>query len=222
MPTTYSWVLPAPVPPSVVPAPAPGSDAYARQLRQLLPPSSLWKLDPSSLLYKVLQALADELSRVGKRGVDFVAETLPSTALETLSDWERVLGLPDECLTEIPSTLSERRVAALTKYVSQGGQSPAYFEAIAAALGYVAVITPSPYKVCRSGTARSGDRCYEEDWAYVWLVTLTGYTIDSRAIARSGTARCGDRLQGYATLNLECIFNRLGPAHTLPLFVYAI
>lgn len=210
------------IPPYIVPTVqlSPNADAYARQLRQLLPPGRLWNLEPDSATFKVLQALADSFARVGDRCDALMLETLPGTALETLGDWERVLGLPDSCSAEVPTSITERQTAAQLKYVSQGGQSPAYFIALALAMGYTASI--SLYQVCRSGSAHCGDLIYNEAWAYAWLVTISGQPPESVSIARSGTAHSGDRLQGFAELDIECVIKRAAPAHTIPLFTYTL
>lgn len=213
-------LAPVAIPSEPVIAPTVTETAYARQLAQLLPPGKLWNLEPDSVTSKTLLALAAEFARVDGRAADLVNETDPRTALETLDDWERVLGLPDSCLTSIPSSVNERRSAITSKYTARGGQSRAYYEQLAAQLGYTATV--SEYKVCRSGSARSGDRCNGTAWAFAWLVTISGYEIGTVSRARSGTARSGDRIQGFAQLDVECIIREAAPAHTFPLFTYTL
>lgn len=49
-------------------------------------------------LYKIADSIKEEFSRVGQRGCDLlVTESDPSQAVESQEDWERWLGLPDEC-----------------------------------------------------------------------------------------------------------------------------
>ena len=194
--------------------------AYARQLRQLFPRGSLWNFEADSVLSRVLLAIGDELARVGERAADLQDEADPRTALETLEDWERILGLPDSCLEEIPSSVSERRVAVAARFAARGGQSAQFYIDLAATLGYT--ITIDEYTVCRSGVMRSGDRCNGTAWAYAWLVTIEGYEPGAVSIFRAGSGRSGDRLQGFEQLDLECILQRAKPAHTQVLFNYEV
>lgn len=185
---------------SDTPSPA---DAYTRQLKALLPPGRLWLLDAGSWISKVLEALAQELAHVAARAVDLLAESDPRTATETLSDWERVLGLPDSCIVAIPSTTAERQVAVTQKFVRRGGQTRAYFISLASACGYTATITEwEDHPVMRSGF-RCGARCYNTDWAFVWTMHVQ---------PPSGTA--------LSHAELECIITRAAPAHTVVLFTY--
>lgn len=201
------------------------AEAYARQLRGLLPRGSIWPRELDSTLRKLLLAIGDELARVEGRGEDVLREAVPTTALETLEDWERVFGLPDECVEEIPETVNERRFAILGKLVATGGASRAYFIDLAAALGFT--ITISEYTVARVGIFRSGDRLYGEAWAYAWLVNadlsspaLEGWSGQS-VLFRSGLGRSGDRLASWNGPALECFFRRSAPAHTVVLFEYS-
>ncbi len=115
--------------------------SYARQLKLLLPRGVAWMLDASSSISKSLLAIADELARIDARGVDLINETDPRTADETIEQWEEMLGLPDEYVTAIPATLPERQIAVTQKYVSRGGQSEAFFIALALSMGYVVTIS---------------------------------------------------------------------------------
>lgn len=109
---------------------------YLRQLKALLPPGVVFDREPDSVVTQTLEATADELARVGARGVDLIEESDPRTADETIGDWERILSLPDESVLAIPATLAERRIAVAQKYASRGGQNREFFIALAAACGY--------------------------------------------------------------------------------------
>ena len=201
MPTSYSWPLSSPSAGS--PPPAPSADAYARQLRALLPSGALWLLDPDSEISKTLLALAAELSRVDGRGQDLLTEADPRTATEMLSDWEQALGLPDEMVTEIPATDAARRVAITQKLVRIGGQTPAYFVDLSAACGYTVTISEwADHPVLRSGF-RCGARCYGADWAFVWTVNVSSSSSD--ALTHS---------------QFEAVIRAAAPAHTVVVFSY--
>jgi uncharacterized protein YmfQ (DUF2313 family) len=177
--------------------------AYARQLKALLPPGRLWLLENDSVLSEAMLALGGELQRVSERGIALIEESDPRTATETLADWERMLGLPDECVTAIPATPAARRLAITQKMIKQGGQTPAYYIALAAACGYTATIDETYGQlVLRSGFL-CGSRCYEEDWAHVWRMDIS----DTAPTALTNA-------------ELECIISRVAPAHTIVLFNY--
>lgn len=147
--------------------------AYASQLQKLLPPGRLWgDVDSGTTLRKLLTALGDEFDRVRLRGVNLVEETDPRTAAETIDDWERMLSLPDEQVTEIPVLLSARQVAVTQKLVGRGGQNYSFFERLCEACGYPLIsIERFAESMLRVGS-RVGDRVYGEVFAYTMKLTL--------------------------------------------------
>lgn len=180
---------------------SPDGDAYTRQLKALLPPGRLWRLDLGSALYKVLNAVAQEFARVDGRGENLIDEWDPSTAVELLPDWERILGLDSS------GTDAQRQAAAATQYLARGGQTPAYFISLAASLGFVATIT-------QTGLG-----------AYVWRLNVdlaasssTDTVIEMHAYA--GSAHAGDRVSSFTIPSLEAVIIKASPAHTIVLFQY--
>jgi uncharacterized protein YmfQ (DUF2313 family) len=175
------------------------SEAYARQLKQLLPGGALWKLEPGSWLSRLLLAIADELARIDGRSEVLLDEWDPRTAVETLADWERVLGLPDGCV-ELADSVSGRRADVARKLVARGGQTAAYYIDIAAGLGFVATVVETGPHTWRLDVDPGG---YE--------LAASNFRVGSRA---------GDRLSGRSNTVLECVINRAKPAHTLVTFNY--
>jgi len=154
---------------------------YGQHLRNLLPPGPLWNLEGTSATHKALLAMGDESQRVEDRGVDLVEESDPRTADETLADWERAVGLPDELVTAIPGTTAGRRVAITSKVVARGGQNLEFFDVLCAAAGYPLVsITKYANEVLRCGPTslaagfvfRVDDRVYGAAYAYAILITV--------------------------------------------------
>lgn len=196
-------------------------DAYARQLRALLPRGQAWEIETGSKRYKFLLGIATEFARIGTRAADLLREWDPRTADETIADWERVLGLPDACFDTVPEALEDRQVAAAAKLAARGGQDIPFFIALAVAQGYPATVTE--LGPARCGTARCGDRCYGVEWIFVFQVNLDlggdplPYTGEN---ARCGTARCGDRFTDFEELPVQCVIRRAAPAHTLVLFSF--
>lgn len=178
--------------------------AYARQLKQLLPPGRLWNLEPSSTLSKLFLGIAEELARVDARGLVLIEESDPRTASETLAEWERMLGLPDEDVLEVPATTEARRQAIVSKLLKTGGQSRAYYIALAAAAGYVVTIYDEyGLELFRVNRGRIGDRLYGPAWAHTWKVTVQ---------PPAGSA--------LTHAELERIIRHVAPAHTVVIFEY--
>jgi len=205
MPTSYTWPLApdTPTPPGPLSPDAYSAEAYARQLRLLLPRGPLWEAAPGSRLSRVLLAIGDELARVDSRGADLLLEADPRTADETLDAWEQLLGLPDEAVTVIPATPEERRLAITQKLIRRGGQHAAYYVALADAAGYsVSIVDSFGSSVLRAGF-RAGDRVRGIPWAHTWEV---------RVSPPSGPA--------LSHAELEATIRRVAPAHTVVIFTY--
>jgi len=113
-------------------------DDFIRILQGLLPRGLVWTRDPARRLSRLLAGLADEYVRVENRAGSLMEEADPATttAAGLLPDWERVTGLPE--FGYYPTTESDRRSVLAGKLAAQGGQSAAYFEGLAVAMGAVA------------------------------------------------------------------------------------
>lgn len=188
--------------------------AYTAQLQQLLPTGPAWTRDPASTLTAVLAALAAGFARLDTRVDDLLAEIDPRSTYDMLEDWERVLGLPDGC-SPVSGTLSKRRVALIQKLTSLGGQTPAYYEALAAALGFDVVIHEFDPAV---DTYSPGLDITDGKWRLVWRMEILNQT--DFTVFRAGVSAAGDRLVEGGALDLECVIRRAKPAHTLVLFTY--
>lgn len=179
-------------------------NAYAQMLRQLMPRGAAWLLEPGSWISKTLLALAVELARVGERGEDFIEETDPRTATETLDEWETMMGLPDDAIETIPVTDAARRLAITQKIVVLPDMTPQGFIDLAAECGYTVTIYDSySDDLFRSGRGRSGDRVYGAPWVNVFLIEVS---------APAGTA--------LSHAELEAVIRRAAPAHTYVSFEY--
>lgn len=99
-------------------------------LRQLLPPSKLWRTDDDSILSGILLASGDELVRVSDRAQDLLIESDPRTADELLPEFERELGLVAE------GTKEERRARVVAHLLRRQRVRPDdYRQALAPLLG---------------------------------------------------------------------------------------
>lgn len=189
---------------------------YRDQLKALLPPGHAWTRDPGTTFEKLLDGMAQEWARLDARGDQLIREAIPSTTSELLPDWERVAGLPDDCGGQQSETLQGRRADLIAKLTSTGGQSPAYFIAVAAALGYTITITE--FRPFRAGYSSAGDQLTNNEWAHTWQVNAPETTISN---FRAGQSQAGEPLRTWGNERLECTMNDLKPAHTHVLFAYS-
>lgn len=191
------------------------ADDYRRQMQALLPRGFAWALAPAAWLTRLLSGLSPEFARIHGRVLDLIRESDPRTTIEMLAEWERALGLPDNCSSTLAPTLQARRDDVLTKLVSLGGQSRAYYIEVAARLGYA--ITIEEFVPFRVGRSRVGQRIFSVDWTWVWCVNGPAVTIRN---FRAGRSRVGERLRSWGNGALECRLNQLKPAHTRIIFSY--
>lgn len=189
---------------------------YLRQMQALLPPGPAWPKDDDALLTRMLGALAAELARVDGRVQKLVDEDDPRLAAELLLDWERVAGLPDTCvaLSGQTQSIAQRRAALVARLTMLGGQSKAYFIALAASLGYTVTITE--FRPFRAGQSRSGDPV-ATNWQFAWQVNAPLNTVTP---FRAGNAVAGDPINSWGNKLLECVLSRFKPAHTTVVFAY--
>lgn len=172
--------------------------AYAAQLLALLPQGAAWRRAPGSVLSQLMTAIGEEFARLDARAESLLAEADPRSTAELLPEWETTAGLPDPCV-DVPQTVEQRRAALLARLLATGGASRAYFIAVAAAHGYTVTI--------------------DEPALHTWRITASVST----AIVpfRAGLSTAGEPLRAFGDDALECLFNRIKPAHTAVLFAYA-
>ena len=138
-----------------------------------------------------VQAGATQLSEI---------ETLPGSANMLLPYWEFDYGLPDSCVPA-GATIGQRRAALQAKIAAVGGASEAYFISVAAALGWAITIV--------EGAVGS----------HTW--TIHAAPTAPPSLFTAGGSAVGDYLETIGTnTQLECVMNRIKPAHTKLLFSY--
>jgi uncharacterized protein YmfQ (DUF2313 family) len=187
---------------------------YLDGLANLLPRGRAWSHEAGGDLGRVLAGMADPLAQLHARAVDLLErEADPARALELLPEWEAAFGLPDPCIPA-GSELTLRRAALLTKIAAQGGQTCAYLQATAAALGFdVTLEELRPYRVGDPvGAPLRGPA-----WRFALLVHAPALTIRLFTV---GTSAVGDPLRSWANTGLECVLRRIAPAHTRLIFSF--
>ena len=200
-------------PPVPFPNPAP-DELYVEQALALLPNGPAWPKGPKSVLYKVLSALSDGFLAMHRRAGDLLREMAPIGTVELLPDWERVLGLPDDC-APAAVTVNERRGTVLQRLRAMGGQSRAYFIRAASALGFDILI--EEFRPFQIGTGRAGDPVDGLPWRFAWRIFGPETT---QRFFRAGESAAGEPLSLFGNEILECAIERLKPAHTIVHFAY--
>jgi len=183
------------------------ADDYYRVLLDLRPHGPAWPEDDNDL-----RGHAEELARTHNRAVDLIDEADPRTTLEMLEAWERVCALPDDC-TPAAVTLAERRDAIAARLAARGGQSPAYYIGVAAALGFSITITEFEPFTCETEIT---EPALDETWRHAFQVnapetTIRDFTVESP---------CSERLRTWGNEILECRINALKPAHSFARYSY--
>lgn len=189
---------------------------YTAALQNLLPVGLVWPRKTDGIQAAVCRALAQSYQQSDDAAAALLVGAFPATATIMLSDWEKTLGLPDDCAIGENDSIALRQKAVIARMFSTGGQSSAYFIGVAKALGYDITITV--FRQARAGMSVCGDALNGEDWPFTWLVTAPQTTI---TYAQAGVSYCGDPLRSWGNRRLECRLNALSPSHTIVKFGYA-
>lgn len=195
------------------------------------PPGWAWDAvaDRDTRMGQQTLAIAEIARDVEDRACALLAEWLCYSATETMPEWMTDYGLPDACgLNDL-----------CAKLAAIGGASRAYFYEIASWFGYTDIVitehTPlqcglTPVgggaRLARDGRSLiAGGSCGSPLIRYVWTVTVGGPRLQrfSTGYGAKGGQRTGvgqPLLAIRRADDLECLFNRLKPAHTRLVFAY--
>lgn len=186
----------------------------AAQLRLLLPPESYDGAAPT--LSALLGAEANALD-IAQISSDRLGDKIWPDTGAALDEYERVLGLPDPCLTGESLAVRQRIAAVMAKLNGLGGQSRAFFIQLAASLGYAISITE--FKPARAGLAVAGDAVNGAAWTSAWMINAEPVTV---FVAKAGSAAAGESLAVWGNKLLECRMRLMQPAHTTLIFSYGV
>lgn len=179
-------------------------------------------------------AAAKEFCRVDDRIKDFLNEIDPGNAVELLTDWEDLLGLPDEC-SPPGQSVEERQITARAKLGESGGSSASFFEEIADALGFpdTTVENTLPFHVGRArvgdrltnnydirfrvGEMRVGDRLARYGWDFCFQVTTDASNVEPFKV---GSSVVGEPLVNFGNTLLNCTILKRKRASTCVFFTF--
>ena len=192
---------------------------YLNVIRRLFPKGLAWArvFDSTSNLSKMLEAYAAEIGTIDERAKTLITEVDPRSSLELLEDWERLLGLPDECDGTEEKTIQERRIRVVQVLTTRGGQNEAFYKQLASNFGFsVDVISAEDQPPFVAGS-RAGDRLTNGDWRYAFVIKApASFLIRFRA----GQGAAGDPLVKVGNTTLQCLMQKHKPAHTIVLFSF--
>lgn len=198
---------------------------YKDLLVNLLPKGRLWQPQEQPVFKGLLDSLANELCRVEQRAIDLLFEADPrqTTQAELLTDWQRLLGLPDECTPEI-QTIDEKQQQITQKYTNVGGLSKTFYEALTLNLGFVVIVENRVNFI--AGRARAGDKLTnyfnrvfeagdtagtqlrEIGWRFYFEVNMP---IEAATVFVAGSD-AGDPIRTFENPVIECTMQKLKPA----------
>lgn len=188
---------------------------YKELFQALMPKGPAWSREPDAKMSDLAEAVAAFFFFIHGRVEKAKREMFPQDCEEILIDWERELGLPETCEHGNHAegqTFQERVNEVIAKINRSFSPTIANFTKLAQSLGYNVRIVTTPPAIC--GLARCGDRLGGNTAAnYYWITIVDGARL---TYARCGTAVCGEPLCRISWADdLECLLNRIKPAHTI-------
>jgi len=154
----------------------------------------------------------EHLDAAQARGRWLLKEMFPQTALESLSDWERVLGLTRAA----DEPLQSRRDKIVNKLRQRGELSIPYFTALAEAQGYqVEIEEPVP---SMADWTCAGDELIGEGAFDTWVLKFFNQPV----LHARADETCVDEplLWWDSKTHMEHMLTNLKPAHTVLAFNY--
>lgn len=193
-------------------------EAVLPQLLALLPPGWVWPTDPASTMGRVLTPLATALSTIEAEAARLQQEAVgPREAVDLLEAYERLLAGAADGIDTASLSAADRQAVAHQRWIARGGQSPAYFIQLAAALGTAITITEQIASQC--DLAECDDEITPDSEAFVWIVNLP---TDRLINAECDVTECGDALGDIVLSICEPVIRAFRPAHTLVVFNYDV
>lgn len=160
----------------------------------------------------ILRGLAAEQLRMDDALDTFRRELVPSRASLLLTEWEAMVGIPDDCFTNTAGTDAERRRNVIAKLVASGVQTAQDFVDLAALFGVTAVLTagsvhttfPATFPIYLAADDREGRHTI---FVQLGSPAVVGFPIEFPYVFGSAEEAL-----------IECLFRRLKPANVQLVF----
>lgn len=176
-----------------------------------------WRRE-TGLIDSLNLSVAGELVRIDGSKDALISEADPRTTTELIAEWEADYGLPDEC-TPLAATLEERRLALITKIITNGEMTPRWYQRLVENMGYDVddLIEWTPLIVGEDLTTGS---MTEPELAARFCWGWTTYGINPHMF-ECGVSICRDPLGNYENdWEVVCRLNKLKPSHTQVVFIF--
>lgn len=158
-------------------------------------PPFLGKNVPDANFYRLLDALSVRIAETSNAINAWVNNYAPQNAVLLVEEWEEAIGLPDACFPKA-DTIEERIEDILVKLRARSVRTAQDYEDLAATLGVT--LTVRPYKeIC-------------EPWGSPYVVLSN---------EKGGCDNFTLVVDGAATDQIKCVFNKIKPAHVELLYV---
>lgn len=191
---------------------------YLSQLFSLLPRGPAWPRNPDSIIGRLLLAVADMFARIDARTRSMIDEADPRTTTWLLPLFEKMLGLPEPCVTMsgISQSIEQRRAAVVARLTEIGGASKRFFIFLAKKMGYPnAVIDTYRPMTCN-------DDCNDALWSqgdrWTWQIAVP-YD-DAGVFVATCNSDCNTPLQTWGDVGFECFIEQIKPTETTVIFAY--
>ncbi|HDV1574524.1 TPA: baseplate J/gp47 family protein [Escherichia coli] len=170
-----------------------------------------------SRISEAISGAAPSLTRVHQRADALMRELDPRTTTELINRWERLCGLPDECIPAGTQTLRQRQQRLDAKVNLAGGINENFYLAQLAALGRPDATITRYDKSTFTCSSACTDAVNAPEWRYYWQVNMPAAT-------NTTWMTCGDpcdsALRIWGDTVVECVLNKLCPSHTYVIFKY--
>ncbi|MEQ4674047.1 putative phage tail protein [Providencia vermicola] len=188
---------------------------YTKALISLAPQGLAWNWKPNSVMHAVLRGLARSYQSSDLDTIQLLSGAFPKTATVMLPEWEKTLGLPDDCAIGEMDSLPKRQAVVVSRLIGGGGTAKQDYITLALELGYDISITE--FRPARCGLSGCGDGLNGDDWRFVWRINAGDTAV---SYAQSGFSYCCDPLLSWGERYLECKFSQISPPHTIVQFGY--
>jgi len=191
--------------------------AWLQALQALLPPGMALTREPGARLTALLESIAALLMSAQARLEALEVQWDPRRATSMLTDWERLLGLPDDC-APAGQLLTDRQTAAFGRLTDVGGQSRAFFIDLAERNGEPGCTIDEFRPANCNGHCNEALLSVAD--AFTWRVNIPHVAANVRWA--NCNSNCVSALQMYTPASIECLFGERKPAHSTVIFSYAI
>ncbi len=206
---------------------------FVAAMQALMPRGRAWPREAAATLTQVLAGFAESFEDSTAAANALIVDAFPGTSVNLLTEWEETLGLTSSGVVGGSSftvesgvdsplapttvgglTTAQRDAAVVAALVDTGGSSASYFITLAAALGITITITQFSHYTVNSAVSQP---ITSDEWASVWQVNAP----IAAAIPYSSKYDVVQATPGFGNPQLESLFGRAKPAHTVCIAVYS-